>query len=287
LSTYSQVIGADDQTRPGLFWNGLSYDLLAFRSIDEGVMLELGSTRYFEMFDVSEALAHEFAAGRHREWRSLRRRIHDPTDLGLRVTLPALAWLLVMREEDGTLTFLLHARDGAAVASDGELLQVFGGQLQPSSRHAVDGGSEATLWQSFVREFAEELLGVPDADGTGGGAISYSAPPFDDLTRLHETGELDVRLMGLGVDTLSNWPTFLCMVVVDRQLFGGVLPEIVDQNEEGTVIGSRREGQTLYGFRFEKEVIEGLCVNPAVGAVTVASLRLAWRNRVWFGIEEH
>jgi hypothetical protein len=279
LSTYSQVVGADPAIKPGLFWNGPSYDLRGMRYSDGHATVELGPTHYFNMFDVCEALAHEFAAGRHRGRRSLRREITDPTDLALRVVVPALAWLMVLKENDGSKTFLLHARDGAAVASDGELLQVFGGQLQPSSRHALDTTSEVTLWHSFVREFAEELLGVPEASGQSGGAISYSSPPFDRLKDLSDTGRLRVCLMGLGFDPLSNWPTFLCMAVIDRSLFGDTLPEITNSNEEGVVIGTRREDGKLHGFAFSEEVVEDLCANPSVGAATVACLRLAWKHR--------
>lgn len=281
LRTYSDFVGADASIRPGLFWNGPSYDLRSLRRTGSKVTIELGPTHYFDTFDVCEALAHEFAAGRQRERASLRKRVGDPTDLSARIAVPALAWLMVIRENDGCMSFLLHARDGNAVASDGQLMQVFGGQLQPSSRHALDARSEATLWKSFVREFAEELLGFAEASGEGGGAISYSTPPFTQLAELRDSGRLRVALLGLGIDPLSAWPTLLCISIIDRRAFGEILPDIVRKNDEGIIVGSRREGERLFGFAFEEDVIGSLCQDVAVGAVTVACLRLAWQHRDW------
>lgn len=134
---YSEVIGSDDELRPGLWWDAPSYDLLSFVATDGRVDIACSSAQYFEMVDVCEAVAHEYV--HHRgdkdvpKRRSLRFRseIDDPFDIRRRPFVPAIPTLVLLRHASGPATFLLHARDGAAVASASGLKHLFGDSSNP------------------------------------------------------------------------------------------------------------------------------------------------------------
>jgi hypothetical protein len=277
IDTYSKAIGHYLTLRPALFWNGLSYDLREFKvEVDGGVRLQLGLASFFEMVDVCESLAHEFSVSQSAGRKSIRRLIGDPFDFEKHVNVPALTWLLLIREPDSRLTFTLHARDEKAVASDGAFKHVFGGQVQPSSQHTVDATPEATLWHSFMREFAEEILGLKEADGNSGAPVDYDQAPFSTLRQLRDEGALKVALLGLALDPLSHWPSLLAVAVGDRRRLEAELPSFVERNEEGVVVSRARQ---LHGFELSESMVQRLCADQQVGAAAKGCLHLAWLHR--------
>lgn len=106
----------------------------------DALTLTFGTTTYFEVFDVREALAHEFKAawlasgGALPEWSAspLRSAIgdpFDPFDPGRLLMSPGINTLTIRRGARGDHRFVLHERDGTAVAD--------GRHRQPDARRRV------------------------------------------------------------------------------------------------------------------------------------------------------
>ncbi|MEV0681698.1 hypothetical protein AB0I60_34770 [Actinosynnema sp. NPDC050436] len=170
---YSRAVR--DLIRPRLLENRVSYRLVGTARHD-ALTLTFGTTTYFEVFDVKEALAHEFkaawlAAGKEvPEWSALplRSAISDPFDPDRLLMSPGINTLTIRRGARGDHRFVLHERDGGAVADGRNIASLMpAGEFQPSSVATVDVRNDFSLWRNIMREFSEEFLGNPEHDGNG------------------------------------------------------------------------------------------------------------------------
>jgi hypothetical protein len=283
--SYSDVIGSDDQLRPGLWWDAPSYDLLSFVGTDGRVEISCTSAQYFDMVDVCEAVGHEYVHNRGEKVvpkrRSLRFRseIGDPFDIGRRPFVPAIPTLVLLQPAGGPATFLLHARDGAAVASASGLKHVFGGQFQPSSRHSIDHAEEADIWLAVARELAEEMLDFKEANGSAGGRLSFADEPLASLDSMRRDGHLKVWLLGLGLDPLTLWPDLLTVAVIDDEVFRRRFPELPTSNSEGVFVGASSNGKELRGFDFVQSRVDAITADDGTHPAAAACIRLAWKHR--------
>jgi transcriptional regulator with XRE-family HTH domain len=148
---YSRAVR--DLVRPRLLENRLSYRLLDVSAAD-GLTLTCGTTTFFEAFDVEQSLAHEFKAawlaadGSMPNWKALplRAAVGDPFDPKRLLTSPGISTLTIRRDRRGEHRFVLHERDGAAVADGGGLCSVMpAGEFQPSSVDPADLRNDFSL----------------------------------------------------------------------------------------------------------------------------------------------
>ena len=246
---YSDVLWQLSQTKqgPGLLWNGECYDLREVALSESPPRITVGPARYFDMIDYSEALAHELAAGSRGDRptadlakRLIRKSVGDPFDLRRRPCVPAIACLTLFRSQDGTAEFILHDRDGGQVASAGGLIHVVpGGQFSPYSKATIDMAEHASIWSTFEREFAEELLGVKDAEGEGSAGPDIASFPFAELRALKASGHLSLWFLGITMDPLTLWPDVLAVAVLDRDAALKALPPLrtLETRTEGKVLG--------------------------------------------------
>ncbi len=282
--TYSKVI-TDFGLQPNLWWDAPSYDLLSFVATDSRVDIACTSSQYFDMIDVCEAVGHEYVHHLNdkdvpsRRGLRLRSEIGDPFDIARRPFVPAIPTLVLLRPAVGPATFLLHARDGAAAASASGLKHVFGGQFQPSSRHAIDLAAEADIWLAVARELAEEMLGFTDADGSAGGRISFTDEPLASLDQMRRDGHLKIWLLGLGLDPLTLWPDLLTVAVIDNDVFRSRFNDLPTSNSEGVLVGSFSNGKELRGFDFDEQKVEIITSDDRTHPAAAACIRLAWKHR--------
>ena len=94
--------------------------------------------------------------------------VADPFDPQRRAVIPAITTLTIrLRRYPAEPSFLLHWRDPAKVATAGGLYDVVpAGEFQPSSVALWDRRNDFDLWRNIVREYSEELLGMPEHDGS-------------------------------------------------------------------------------------------------------------------------
>lgn len=214
--------------RPGLFENRPTYRLLRV-SLYERVRLGFSLGTYFELVDVGQAAAHELAAG-HMHWcrrpsmdqLPFRALIGDPFDLPRRPVQAALDVLtLRWNRRSGSASFFLHWRDPTKVAVGGGLYSAIPvGVFQPSSIAPEAQHQDFDLWRNLVREFSEELLGMPEHDGSSGALIDYQRwELFRRLTHACATRSVRVFCFGIGLDPLWLGTDVLAAAVIESDTY--------------------------------------------------------------------
>lgn len=277
---------------PGLFENRLSYRLANLENRRNRVRMTFGHTTYFDAIDVCEASAHEMARTHLREsdhgvvvgrpsWRSLplRRLVGDPFDLTRRVVLPSINTLTIRKAPD-RVSFVLHNRSADRVAVAGGMLHVMpAGVFQPSSLLPSAQVEDFDLWRNMMREYSEEFLGNPEHGGDGV-PIDYDSQPFVTMTEAFDQGRIRSWYLGTGVDALTLFGEILTVTVFDADVYDELFAEMVEANEEGTIVvaGSRTARSTAIPFD-EMTVPRLLEERERFAPAAAACLRLAWEHR--------
>ena len=276
----------EELARPALLSDRPSYRLQSANWTAQPPRLTFGPCTYFEMLDVSMPLAHELARERRRQpgWRELPLRAHFRRDilaLDRRVLLPGIATLTLRKHRHGPATFLLHWRDPSNVAQGGGVFEVVpAGVFQPALDSPLSERDDLNLWRSLMREFAEEILGMEEAEGGPGDEIDYRATePYRTLQRGLNSHRLHVSYFGFGVEPLGLVSAFMTAAVFEPSFFDQAFPHVVHDNAEGILqVGTRtRTGVTGLPFTEDKvrEILHGGRVAPAAAAC----LHLAWEHR--------
>lgn len=292
-SHYSDAMG--DLARPTLFEDRVSYRLVELEVTDGGRMrLQFSTGRYFEMLNIAEPLAHEFAnavsgksvetAQSPRLWKQLPLRKmfrHDLLRMSDRAVLPSIGTLLLRVDGEGKARFLLHKRDPRAVAiAGGHYSLVPAGMFQPSSASPASIDEDFDLWRSIQREAAEELLGVEEAVGDGGVPIDYACDePYASFERARAAGALAIWSLGWGIDPLTLTLELMTVLTVEAMTYDRLFDRIVSQNAEGHVVAAGRTAAGLRGFPFTAETIEALAAKGELSPVAEACLRTALRHK--------
>ncbi|QNA74174.1 helix-turn-helix transcriptional regulator [Streptomyces sp. So13.3] len=287
---YSQAIRMID--RPSLFENRPSFRLLDVSTIDGRPKLSFGYTTYFDMADICEGVAHELASawlatGSDSAWITdptwdalpFRSLVGDPFDLNRRALLPSIDTLTIRLGSDGA-SFPLHHRSASNVAVAGGTYHIMpAGVFQPSSIMPWDQSNDFNLWRNVLREYAEEFLGDPEADGSSGEPIDYDgAEPFRTLNQARREGKVRPYCFGIGLDPLTLAGEILSVVVIDADVYDSVFAGMVSRNSEGTVVAGRA-GEDTAGVEFTRANIRRLLDNEPLASAAAACLDLAWQHR--------
>ena len=280
--------------KPRLFEDRLSYRLVGL-TWNEGMRpsMEFAKCRYFDMLDISEPLAHEFAREvnslrsprkGHPSWRRLPLRSklkNDLLGLNSRAVLPSIGTLLLRKTPDGEATFLLHRRDPAAVAiAGGHYSLIPAGVFQPASDSPAALLSDLDLWRSVARELDEELLGSAEAGGSGGVPIDYDySEPYASFQKEIDAGRMKAWCLGLGIDPLTLTVELLTCLVVDASAYDALFAAIVKENEEGKVVAEGRNASGIVGFKFTRTGVEKLGEGSQLSPVAAATCALALKHR--------
>ncbi len=249
---YSAVL--QEHAPPAVFENRPTYRLRAADLASDAPWLSFSDGSYFDGVDVGEGAAHELAAAllSRDVGTRIREEIGDPCDLTRRPANMAVSVLTLRREPGGAASFPLHWRDPAKVGHAGGLYMVV-----PVGVFQAPGFS---LWDSMVREFAEELLGVPEG-------YDYASLPF---ARALDLGMVRAYCLGLGVDPLTFATDLMVAVVIDS-----------DRYDEwfGAMVSINDEGRLLERIDFTLGDIERFTEREPMQAAGAAQLRLAWAAR--------
>jgi len=282
----------------GVFENRESYRLLDFTTTPAPgePHMRFSLCRYFDMLDVGEPLAMEFAlspTGRtvvpqpsrrrivprlaNAGALPLRRELGDPTDLSRHPVLPAVNTLTIRLTPQGSATFFLHKRgaDDVPVAA-GQLHVIPCGGFQPSAQNPVAVADDYNLWRSMSREYAEELLGLPEAFGAMGDQLDYeSTSPYAELMAGVRNGTIRPWIFGAAFDPLSYYVEVLTATVFDSAVFDAVFPQIVDRNPEGSVV----KGKDGRGLDFTEATVQQILRDTHMAPAGYACLSLGWQHR--------
>jgi hypothetical protein len=267
FARYSDAVGALAALR--VFENRPVYRLADVGMYAGRVRLGFGLGRYFDSVDVGEAVAHEYAAvvraGHTPALHDLpfRSRLGDPTDPVRRSMTTAITTVTIRRTTAGA-SFLLHWRDPAKVATNGDLYQVLPvGVFQPASTNP--SGPDFDLWRNIVREFSEELTGAPEHDN-----VDYETwPLYVQLEHARRTGACRPYLLGLGVDPLSLATELLTAVSFDAAVFDELFGDVVSVNDEGTTTS----------VPFAEDRVRRLVEKERIQPAGAAALLASWQAR--------
>jgi hypothetical protein len=245
--SYSAAMAARDA--PTVFENRPTWRLLDADLASPAPRLVFGDGWYFDSIDTGEAAAHEYAAGGPTP---LRDAVGNPCALDRRPANVAISALTVRRDPAGD-TFLLHWRDPAKVGHAGGLYQVV-----PVGVFQTSGSDDFDLWRFLLREYAEELLGVPEIE-----APDYDTWPFAvAMTDALRANEISATCLGLGVDPLTFATDLLVSVVIDAPVFDELFGAWVPVNDEGAVTARP----------FTEEAVAGLPMQAAGAALVRLAL---------------
>jgi transcriptional regulator with XRE-family HTH domain len=272
----------------------------SYRLLDAAVgasRLKFGLGAYFDKLDVCEALSHELAAacmafgpdvvpaqlaGRL-PFRDL---IGNPFDCNRRPIIPGVATLTIrLRRYPAEPTVLLHWRDPAKVANTAGIYHVIpAGEFQPSSVALWDRHNDFDLWRNIVREYSEELLGVPEHDGSRSQPIDYDAwPLYRDLQQARTDGELAVFFLGMGACPLILSTSMLTVAVISDDVFTSLFGSMVRVNEEGELVAVG-DGAPADGVPFTESTVTRLLTSEPITSSGAACLALAWQHRARLGL---
>jgi hypothetical protein len=285
-ASYSEALG--ELARPKLYDDLPCYRLLSVDLQSDAPTLTVGLTTFFAAVDESEALAHEFAAESPRKEASpaqrrplrIRGAVPDPYRVSDRTTIMSVSCLTVREGATGS-TFYLHARDSSAVAIAGNLLHLApSGVFQPTADDQATVIRDCSPWLTACREFAEEFLGVEEARGAGGTALSYEEDePYRSLMRAYREGRVRIHVCGLGLDPLTLCGELVTIAVIDGDSFDTLFADLVTQNEEGTLRGGRLLKGRIEGFPFTEAAVLGFLGSDQLSPAARAALHVAWYSR--------
>jgi hypothetical protein len=290
---YAAALGA--LSRPGIFEDRACYRLLDASAGPGGASLGFGEGRYFEVINVGEAVAHEYAAAvlaagdparpPRLDDLPLRALVGDPADLGRRGVMSAVC-TLVLRAGPGAgaeppASMILHWRDPARVASGGGLYQVAPvGIFQPSHDAEWNQANDFSLWRCIVRELAEELLGADEDHHSDVAPIDYERWPLQArLAQARRAGRLRLWWLGLGLDPLTLTADLLTVAVFDPDLFDDTFSGLVAANDEGRILLTDGAAGSGRGWAFDEKNVERYAGAEPMQAAGQALLRLAWEHR--------
>jgi transcriptional regulator with XRE-family HTH domain len=273
---------------PQLFESRPSYRLLDVSLGDRRI--GFGMAAYFDKLDVSEALGHEMALacmGAGSPPAALdgllpfRHVVGNPFATDRRAIVPAITTLTIrLRRHPDPPTFLLHWRDPAKVATAAGIYDVIpAGEFQPSSVALWDRRADFDLWRNVVREYAEELLGAPEHDGTRSAPIDYDSwPLYLELDQAFAQGTLSAHFLGLALDALTLAATILTVVVVDDDVFERTFGDAVRYNDEGEIVAIG-DGRVTEGIPFTQPAVDRLLTSEPLASPGAGCLALAWQHR--------
>lgn len=278
---YSHVIR--DLARPSLFENRLCFRLLDVDWGSPALQLAFGTMGFFDALDTNEALAHETAqeslawdrAGEARitrlSWRrlSFRKLVGDPFDLQRRSLMGAVGTLTIRGGNSPSV--VLHYRDGARVAGGGRMVHLLpAGVFQPSSVNPDSVATDFSIWRNIQREYAEEVLGHDEYDGTGD-PIDYDDHPFKAMDCALADARLRAYCLGVTLDALTLAGDILTVVVMEPDLHDALFVDAVEQNPEGAVPARR--------IPFERNTLDQLFEAGCLSPGAAAALHLAWTHQ--------
>ncbi len=282
--SYAAALAALDP--PRLLENRTCYRLLDVAASGGKARLTFGENRYFDLINVSEAVAHETAGRPARSPLAmaelpLRSSAGDPLDLARRSVTTGIATLVLRADRDaGSAQMILHWRDPARVAVNGGLYQVApAGMFQPSGEAGWNLANDLGLWEAIAREVSEELLGTTEDYGSDAAPIDYAGWPFfRSLTGARKAGTLRGYWLGAGADPLTLDVDLLTVLVFEAPYFDAEFGGLVAANDEGYLLtGPVTAGDV--GMEFSAASVERFTTAEAMQPAGAALLRLAWRHR--------
>lgn len=278
-----------DLAAPRLFENRLCFRLLGFDWTRPQIRMSFGQMGFFDAMDINETLAHEFAAHHlatdgERETvmprasmrrLTFRKLMADPFDLVRRPLMGAIGTLTIRGGDSPSV--VLHERDSTRVAGGGGMVHLLpAGIFQPSSVIPAAVAADFSIWRNIQREYAEELLGHDEYDGSGRPIRYDKLEPFTTMDKALRDGHIRVFCLGVTLDALTLAGDILTVAIIAPDTYDELFANAVATNAEGSV--------PARAFPFEENTLTWLSESKRLSPGAAAALYLAWSNRKLLGV---
>lgn len=279
---YHQAIR--DLAAPRLFENRLCFRLLGLDWTPPHLRLSFGQMCFFDAVDTNEVLAHEFATHHlaldgdneavmpRASLRRLafRKLIADPFDLSRRPLMGAIGTLTIRGGDSPSV--VLHQRDSGSVAGGGGMAHLLpAGIFQPSSVIPAAVAADFSIWRNIQREYAEELLGHDEYDGSGKPIRYDKLEPFTTMDQALHDRRIRVFFLGVTLDALTLAGDILTVAIIAPDTHDELFANAVETNSEGAL--------PARAFPFDKNTLTWLSDSKRLSPGAAAALHLAWIHR--------
>lgn len=282
--TYSDAL-AEISSMAHLY-NGWVYRPIGIEVVDGACRLAFTEGHYFDHLNATEVLAYEAGVADMAGEQTIRngayrRFLRDPFDLARHASSLGVVTLTVRVGTSGC-GFYMHQRDGQSVIAGSEVTHVIpAGEFAPADVGLESRQSDFNIWNTVVREFAEEFLDVEEAYGRGGRPIDYDAdPPFDKIAAGYRDGTIRPHVVGIGLDCLTWKPELLLVCPIDAEVFDEIFGGMRTKGREGTIL----VGPHGNGIPFNEQSIARYADSSSTRGAARACLRLAWQHRRVLGL---
>lgn len=197
------------------------YCLCALVPETDGVSLRVGVCRYEQFVSCCGLLEDETigAARKPSKWKTAKTVLRDTAAPNLEVlaTCPlgahgiGVAATIVAESEDGRVV-LLQERGQGTITHGGLTAVVPMFAFQPM---VGDVAREFNLTHQFLREYGEELLGMPELQTSDSHVAFdwfYEREEIAEVARLMATGEISIEITGFGFDAVNGEPNLALLV---------------------------------------------------------------------------
>ncbi len=258
----------------------------------QGSSLAFTRATYFDGIDTEESLGYEVAIrdlqhsgppfeGTYRRW------LGDPFNLGCRAALPGINTLTIRQSPDGP-RFFMHRRGVNAGLAMGVFHVAPAGEFQPQIDDPTLWDSDLSILNNIVREYAEEFLGVTEANGRDGAAIDFDNDlPYKEFLKAYRLGSMKIFYLGTGLDPLTWKPEILTACVFEEKafnkIFSGMVTDKIDEGTGGVLLAgkarttSSKASRTYSGIPFNSENIAEFANPTRTSPAGVACLVLSKR----------
>jgi hypothetical protein len=131
--------------------------------------------------------------------------------------------------------------------------------------------NDFSIWRNIQREYAEELLGQAECDGSGRPLDYANLEPFATMDRALAEGRIRVHCLGLTLDALTLAGDLLTVAVFQPDLYDSLFGNHVDRNDEGAI--------PARAVPFEANTIRQLRESGQLSPGATAAIELSWRCR--------
>lgn len=223
--------------------------------------LSFSEAKYFDYIDCGELLAFEMIFEllrieriRDREQSSmllahldervlLRTHGGEWNAISFRPSLAGVNSLTVFLDRERRIgSFPMMSRSSKVGSAMGTLHVIPAGEFQPTNDSPIAFRTHCTLWQTILREFAEELLLDEEAKSSGLDMRELAArEKIRPLIELIRSGDWESYYLGVALDPLTLKPEIMTISLIDQERFLEALGDFLDEyklpssNTEGTI----------------------------------------------------
>ncbi len=239
IQNYCDAIRRIEKPSEEYFINRRSYRLVDIWRDDSRTRIDFETTGYFDYLNVGEVLCHELADVlldyHHDSPRSyldnlsdelrLRKLAGDWENVRYRNSIAGINNLTVV-DSGETRTFLMMRRNSALGSAMGTRHVIPAGEFQPSQTNDIEIVRQCTLWQTLMREFAEEVLKMKEAKFNEKPMVALAKePPLPSIVKAISTGHWKTWYLGTALDPLSLKPEIMLVSVIGKNTVKNLLAE--------------------------------------------------------------